>query len=105
MDDEGVLVAALVAAESKVGQDYFLFCALTGLGVDLPGRAGREAVLRLGAAFLAAAAGRLAAVRRSAALRFTATGRGSAGRFTATGRGSAAFFASGALRCTSVKRV
>jgi hypothetical protein len=100
VDDERVFVAALVAAEPEVRQGYFLFCARAVLGARRAWRDPRDTDFRLGAgaAFRAAAAGRLVgATRTSPAGRFTAARRGAgagAGRLT-----------SGVLLWTSVKRV
>ena len=111
-----MLVAAFVAAEAQVRQDYFLFCARAGFAAARATRAGRDAVFRGGAAFRAA--GRLAVDRAAAAalgvvVRAPAAGRSAAaarltgaGRLSAAGRASAAgLLTSVVLRCTMVKRV
>jgi len=106
VDDEGVLVAAFVAAEAQIRQDYFLFCAGAGLAAVRAARAGRDAVFRGGAAFRAA--GRLAAARAGAAARGVAVrevvrgltaARSAAARLAGAGFGSATgLVTSGALR-------
>ena len=111
-----VLVAALVAAEAQVRQDYFLFCARAGFAAARAARTGRDAVFGGGAVLRAAgrfaleragALARAVAAARGVAVRGVAAGRSAAAaRLAAAGRGStAAALTSAALRWTSVKRV
>ena len=105
VDDEGVLVAAFVAAEAEIRQDYFLLCARAVFA----GRAlaaERAAVFRrgTGAAFRAAP-GRLAAGRacaaRLATLGVAVLGPAAGARCVS----ELVRLTSGAVRCIRVNRV
>jgi hypothetical protein len=77
VDDERILVAALVAAETKVRQGYFLFWARDAFRAGVLARLAREGALRLasGALRFFVAAERLAGLGTSAGARWTSVNR------------------------------